>query len=232
MISADVSKVIGVRPVRYIGVAARIAARGLLAATGNRRRASKQCEPDLAWRPWRHRRSDGCGGLWHSTVRWPTEISARCGRDSAWAPDDHDRSADRGDVRTCGIVGCAPIDRTAGVAALAELNSSKRTTIPSFVTVRLGFLTLAVGPADAPGAGRLVHHGSKAFTAYNELAYGFSAPSGCAPMLPPSGGAQLPARSGAHCVEWTFLNANTGKQIDSTWQKIGHWHMRTNSNAP
>ena len=96
----------------------------------------------------------------------------------------------------------------------AELADSKRTTIPSFVTARLGLLTLPVGPADAPGTGRLVRHGSEAYTAYRELAYGYSWHS-CPVYV---GGPGMRPPPPTPCIERTFLNANTGKQIDTTWQ--------------
>ena len=93
------------------------------------------------------------------------------------------------------------------------------TAIPSFVRVQLGLLTLPIGPT-GPG-------GSEAYTAHNELAYGYSSPSGCLSMNP-----RVLFPPGAHCIRWDFLDANTGKQIDSTWQVIGHPRLLTNPNAP
>jgi hypothetical protein len=95
----------------------------------------------------------------------------------------------------------------------------EHTAIPSFVRVQLGLLTLPIGPT-GPG-------GAEAYTAHNELVYGYSSPSGCMSTNP-----RILFPPNAHCLRWDFLNANTGKQIDSTWQKIGHWHVLTNPNAP
>jgi len=101
----------------------------------------------------------------------------------------------------------------------AEQAHSSRATIPSFVTARLGLYTLPVGPV-GPGTGHLVQRNGEAYTALNQLVYGFSSPSGCVSTDP-----YVTFPPDAHCIEWTFLNANTGKMIDSTWQKIGHWHV-------
>jgi hypothetical protein len=95
----------------------------------------------------------------------------------------------------------------------------EHTAIPSFVRVQLGLLTLPIGPT-GPG-------GAEAYTAHNELVYGYSAPSGCMSTNP-----RILFPANARCLRWDFLNANTGNQIDSTWQKIGHWHVLTNPNAP
>jgi hypothetical protein len=88
------------------------------------------------------------------------------------------------------------------------------TAIPSGVRVRLGLLTLPIGPQP---------DGATAYTAHDELAYGYSWPSGCLSTLP---GAIPP---GARCLSWTFLNANTGRQIDQTWQKLGRGQTPTPS---
>jgi Tol biopolymer transport system component len=78
-------------------------------------------------------------------------------------------------------------------AQWAHLNGATTTAIPSVVTAHLGRLTLA------PEADRV-------------LAYGFrwrSCPIHMLPSPPPSG----------PCIEWLFLDANTGKQLDETWQQ-------------
>jgi hypothetical protein len=78
--------------------------------------------------------------------------------------------------------------------------------IPSNVTVQLGLLTLPLGP-EGPG-------GAKAYTAQNQLVYGYSwhnCPASRNPnmqTLPPN-----------PCIEWNFLDASTGRQIDETWQQ-------------
>jgi hypothetical protein len=101
-----------------------------------------------------------------------------------------------------------------------------RVVIPSTVHVQLGLFTLPVGPATAPGTSHLTKVNGEAYTAYNELAYGYSSPSGCVTLNP-----RLMAPPGARCLYWDFLDANTGLQIDSTYQKIGHWHWLINPNG-
>jgi hypothetical protein len=95
--------------------------------------------------------------------------------------------------------------------------------ILSDVHAQLGLFTLPVGPADAPGAARLPTANGEAYTALGELAYGYSSPSGCITMNP----ALVPPPN-ARCIFWDFLNANTGQQIVSTYQTIGHWHWLVN----
>ena len=81
----------------------------------------------------------------------------------------------------------------------------KNDAMPANVRVRLGLLTLPVGPA-GPG-------GAELYTARNELVYGYSwhsCPMSMSPLmqaLPPN-----------PCIQWNFLNADTGRQIDDTWQ--------------
>ncbi len=90
-------------------------------------------------------------------------------------------------------------------AQYAQLNGSSVTVIPSSVTVYLGSLTLPIGPVGA--------NGSEAYTANNELAYGFSSQSCPVTTL------KVPLAPGTSCIEWLFLDADTGKQIDDTWQQ-------------
>jgi hypothetical protein len=90
------------------------------------------------------------------------------------------------------------------------------TAIPSGVHVQLGLFTLPAGP-NGPG-------GTETYVDHDALAYGYSSPSGCVTLNP-----RLKAPPNAHCIFWTFLNANTGVQIESTYQKIGHWHWLYNS---
>jgi hypothetical protein len=99
-------------------------------------------------------------------------------------------------------------------AQYAALAGSSVTTIPSTVTVQLGLLTLPVGPASAPGTSGLTTSNGEAYTALNELAYGYSWHSCPVIMLP---GASV--SPGNPCIEWLFLDANTGQQIDETWQQ-------------
>jgi hypothetical protein len=100
-----------------------------------------------------------------------------------------------------------------------------RAVIPSDLHVQLGLFTLPAGPADAPGANHLFRANGEAYTADDELAYGYSSPPepSCVTMNP-----MLLPPPDARCISWTFLNANTGEQIVSTYQKIGHWHWLHN----
>lgn len=91
-------------------------------------------------------------------------------------------------------------------AAYDKVDASAGTAIPSDVSVSLGLLTLPLGPSGP--------NGTEAYTANNVLAYGFSwhsCPASHNPKVK-----KLPANP---CREWNFLNGNTGKQIDNTWQQ-------------
>lgn len=90
---------------------------------------------------------------------------------------------------------------------------SSATTIPSGVTVQLGLLTLPVGPANSE-TGNLPTQNGIAYTALNELAYGYSWHS--CPMTLTLGPSSLPSNP---CIEWNFIDANTGQQIGMTWQQ-------------
>jgi len=78
------------------------------------------------------------------------------------------------------------------------------TAIPRNLSVRLGLLTLPIGP--------LGRHGAETYLAHNELAYGYSwhqCPQSQAP------GGKVPPNP---CIAWNFLSATTGRQIVETWQ--------------
>lgn len=98
-----------------------------------------------------------------------------------------------------------------------------KSPIPSDVHAHLGLLTSPVGPATAPGTSHLVKARGEAYTALNELVYGYSSSSGCVTMNP-----RLLPPPDARCIFWEFLDANTGQQIEGTYQKIGHWHWLYN----
>lgn len=75
--------------------------------------------------------------------------------------------------------------------------------IPRNVSVHLGVLTIPIGPTGP--------NGTEAYLVHNKLVYGYSWHS-----CPPStSGATLPPNP---CIEWNFLNANTGHQIVETFQ--------------
>jgi hypothetical protein len=102
---------------------------------------------------------------------------------------------------------------------MRQLGYPHHTALPSFIRAQLGLLTLPIGPS---GLG-----GSEAYTAHNELTYGYSTPSGCETRNP-----RVMFPRNAHCIRWEFLDANTGREIDGTWQAIGHWHVLTRPSAP
>lgn len=77
--------------------------------------------------------------------------------------------------------------------------------IPTSVTARLGLFTLPLGPREAGVV--------QSYRAHNELAYGFSWHS-CPISLNPAVRKPPPGP----CIEWNFVDANTGTQIAETWQ--------------
>lgn len=85
----------------------------------------------------------------------------------------------------------------------AELTGSTRSSPAAGVTVQLGQLTLPVGAGD-PGA----------YLANQELVWAYSWASCPTSTIP---GVSTPPSS--PCVEWMFLDADTGKLVDQTWQQ-------------
>lgn len=105
-------------------------------------------------------------------------------------------------------------------ADFAQLNNWASTAIPDYITAQLGLLTYPAGPADAPGMSHYTISNGEAYKALNELTWAFSWKE-CPPPLVPSpapGASPAPAPTPSNCVAWIFLDANTGKQIDQTWQ--------------
>jgi hypothetical protein len=88
------------------------------------------------------------------------------------------------------------------------------TAIPANVTAHLGLLTEPEGPL-GPG-GKVV-----AYSPGGQLVYGFSWHSCPVSMNPRV--RRLPPNP---CVEWNFIDANTGHQIDDTWQIWPAGHRR------
>jgi hypothetical protein len=86
-------------------------------------------------------------------------------------------------------------------------------SIPANVTVKLGLLTVPVGPADAPGASTLTKKNGIAYTVLNHLAYGYSWH-----RCPASGNPFVHTLPANPCIDWNFVDANTGKQIIETYQ--------------
>ena len=92
-------------------------------------------------------------------------------------------------------------------AAYTKVDASDTSSaIPAGVNVHIGLLTLPLGPSDA--------NGSEAYMANHKLVYGFSWHS-----CPASRNPKEPTLPRNPCIEWNFLDANTGKQIDETWQQ-------------
>ena len=96
---------------------------------------------------------------------------------------------------------------------------SRVTTIPAHTTARLGLFTLPVGTADNPaiaaGADKgLTISSDEAYSSLNQLAYGYSSHS--CPLYVGGPGMQPPPPT--PCIEWLFLDANTGQMIIETWQ--------------
>lgn len=96
----------------------------------------------------------------------------------------------------------APLTADAAFSRYASINGSGVTAPASGVTVELGYLTLPVG-AGTPGE----------YVANHELVWSFHWPA-CPPSTLPGGTAPT-----STCVEWLFLDAATGAQIDQTWQQ-------------
>jgi hypothetical protein len=123
-------------------------------------------------------------------------------------------SPDIGEIIAPAPAGAKP--RLTAAQALARSTGRKGRrviAIPANVTPHLGLLTLPIGPS-GPG-------GTEAYTVRNQLVYGFSwhnCPASRNPRV-----RRLPPNP---CVEWNFINANTGHQIDDTWQIWPPGHRR------
>jgi len=101
-------------------------------------------------------------------------------------------------------------------AQYAQVNGGS-TTIPSSLSVHLGLVSMPVGPAnpnDPDQAGLAVSNGI-AYRVLNVLAYGYSSPTGSCPM---SRNPLRPGPIGKSCIDWTFVNADTGQLIEETSQ--------------
>ncbi len=89
------------------------------------------------------------------------------------------------------------------------------TAIPSDVTAQLGLFTLPVAPSSEcdNDCGNLTIQNGMAYTALNQLAYGYSWPGGkCGGSNPVNPAPPVP------CTEWLFVDANTGHMIVLTVQ--------------
>lgn len=91
-------------------------------------------------------------------------------------------------------------------AAYGKIDTAAGTKIPPDVSVSLGLFTLPLGPSGS--------NGTEAYTAHNILTYGYSWHS-----CPTSRNPKVKRLPASPCIEWLFLNANTGQQIDNTGQQ-------------
>ena len=105
--------------------------------------------------------------------------------------------------------------RQAWAHYMRQLGYPRHTALPLRIRARLGLFTLPTGPG-----------GTEPYTARNELVYGYSSPVECTTRNP-----RVMFPRNARCVAWDFLDANTGNQIVSTEQLIGHWQVLTDFNA-
>ena len=81
------------------------------------------------------------------------------------------------------------------------------TTIPADTTVKLGLLTLPVGPYCGAECHGLIVHDGIAYTVRNQLAYGYGSPA-------------FPHRRTGR-MNWLFLDASTGQMIVAVLQRVG-----------
>lgn len=105
----------------------------------------------------------------------------------------------------------------------AQVNGWTATT-PSNVTVQLGLVTVPVGPSSGPGTDGLIEVNGIACMAYNQLAYGYSSPVSCPPrdrLFDPNPQTATPSPTPTSCIDWSFVDANSGRQIVETWQVVG-----------
>jgi hypothetical protein len=84
--------------------------------------------------------------------------------------------------------------------------------VPPGLAVRLGLLTLLVGPDCGADCHALIVKHGLAYQRLNELAYGYSRPSTCV------GGNDINPLPPHPCVGWEFVDANTGQLIIATEQ--------------
>jgi hypothetical protein len=91
---------------------------------------------------------------------------------------------------------------------IRQASGSSNTAIPSTVTVQLGLFTLPIGPdCGTTCSGDPVQDGI-AYTASNQLAYGYSSPGDTCVR----GNSANPLPD-VKCTDWLFVDANTGHMI-------------------
>jgi len=125
-----------------------------------------------------------------------------------------------GDTFTPAPASAVPVLTAAQAWAQYAQVNGLRATMPSGLSVQLGLLSVPVGPAnpdDADQAGLATSNGI-VYTALNKLAYGYSSPIGSCPM---SRNPNNPGPVGKSCIDWTFVDANSGQLIEATAQVLG-----------
>jgi hypothetical protein len=103
---------------------------------------------------------------------------------------------------------------TAEQAFAQQRRRNGRSVIPpSGVTVKLGLLTILAGPTN-PHTGHVVSKDGIVYAALNERAWGYSW-HWCQMSRNPL----RPVRVRGPCTRWNFVDANTGLEINETWQQ-------------
>ena len=95
---------------------------------------------------------------------------------------------------------------------------SPGTAIPSDVSVQLGLLTVVVGSdCGAECENGNIVQGGMVYSALNQLAYGFEWSTSCINL-----GLNAPPPPPGSCIQWNFIDANTGHQIIVAYQPKHH----------
>jgi len=114
-----------------------------------------------------------------------------------------------------------PSDASPALTAAEALRESEGgafpgwSKIPAGLTVKLGLLTLLVGPYCGAECHSLIVKNGLAYQDWKKLAYGYSSGPGLCIYLGP----YQPARPG-RCISWEFVDAMTGQMIIGTQQKV------------
>jgi hypothetical protein len=102
-------------------------------------------------------------------------------------------------------------------SSYAQANNAT-TAMPTSLTVQIGLLSVPVGTDDGSAdMSALPKSNGMAYMVLNELVYGYSSP---ASPCPPSRNPRVTTAPGM-CLDWTFLDAKTGKFVIETWQVVG-----------
>ncbi len=91
---------------------------------------------------------------------------------------------------------------------IQQASGSSNTAIPSTVTAQLGLFTLPIGPDCGTTCSNDPVQNGIAYTALNQLAYGYSSPGGTCVR-----GNSVTVLPDVPCTDWVFVDANTGHMI-------------------